>query len=100
MNYANDSAVLSSGLACWPRPSVSASLRGGSLESGLMLLRPSRSAFTSPAIRPMQILLSSAHKEKRRPSRSAVSIALRGLAPMAERLFSNPPSHFPATKYR
>jgi len=41
--------------------------------------RPFRSAYTSPAVRGMQILSSSVRKERQQPFPSAVNIALRGL---------------------
>ena len=66
----------------------------------LISLPPYRLASTSPAIRQAQTLWSSARKEQRPPSPSSVNIAPQGLAPMAERRFSNQPSHFPATKSR
>src|SRR5580692_7522071 len=100
MNYVNDSAALFSGLACWPRPSLSDSLQAGFLASVLISHRPFRSAYTSPAVRGTQILSSSVRKERQQPFPSAVNIALRGFAQMAERLFSNLSSHFQATKSR
>ena len=100
MNYANESAAPSSGPACWPHPFLSDSLQLGFSESVSISLPRYRAAFTSSAIRPAQSSWSSALKVQRPPSPSAVNIALRVLAPMAERPFSNPPSRFPATKWR
>ena len=100
MNYANESAAPFSGPACWPRPSLSDLLEVGFSESVSISLPRYRAAFTSSATRPAQSSWSSALKVQRPPSRSAVNIALRVLAPMAERLFSSPPSRFLATKSR
>ena len=100
MNYTNDYGAPFSGPACWPLPSFSDSLRAGFSASALISPPRSRAAFTLAAIHPAQVLWSSARKEQRPPSPSAVNIALRGLALMAEHLFLNPPSHFRATSLR
>ena len=100
MNYTNDYGAPFSGPACWPLLSFSDSLRAGFSGSVSISLRHCRGAFTSPANRPVQTSWSFARKEQRPPSPSAVNIALRGLALMAERLFSNPPLHFRATWWR
>ncbi len=100
MNYTNDYGAPFSGPACWPLLSFSDSLRAGFSGSVSISLRHCRGAFTSPANRPAQTSWSFARKEQRPPSPSAVNIALRGLALMAEHLFSNPPSHFRATWLR
>ena len=100
MNYTNDSAAQFSGPACWPLPSFSALLQAGFSASALISHPHYRLASTSPAIRQTQTLLSSARKEKRPISPLSANIAPQGLAPMAERRFSNQASHFPATKWR
>ena len=100
MNYTSDYVAPFSGPACWPLLSFSDSLRAGFSASVSVSLRHCRGAFTSPANRPAQTSWSFARKEQRPPFPSAVNIALRGLALMAERLFSNPPLHFRATWWR
>ena len=75
-------------------------IAGWVLASVLISHRPFRSASTSPAVHWTQILSSSVRKGRQQPFPLAVNIALRGLAPMAERLFSNQPSHFPETTSR
>src|ERR1700730_16114209 len=100
MNYVNDSDAPFCGPACWLLPSFSDSLQAGFSASVLTSLHRFRAVFTSPAIRPVRILWSSVRKEQRHPSPSAVNIALPELPPMVEHLFSTPPLHFPATRYR
>ena len=73
-NYANESAAPYSGPVCWPRPSLSDSWQVGFPESVSISLPPCRAAFTSSAIRPTQILWSSARKVHQPPSPSAVNL--------------------------
>jgi len=100
VNYTNGSAAQFSGLACSPPPSFLGLSRAGFSAYGLISLRRYRLGSTSPAVRQTQTLWSSARKEQRRPSLSAVNTALRGLAPMGELPFSSQPSRFPATRSR
>src|SRR5258708_18013522 len=100
MNYTIDSAAQFSGPACSDLPSFSALLQAGFSASALISHPHYRLASTSPAIRQTQTLLSSARKETQPISRSPANIAPQVLAPMAERRFSNHPSHFPETKSR
>src|SRR5882762_2846697 len=100
MNYTNDSVVQFSGPAFWDLPSFLALLRAGFSASALISHPHYRLASTSPAIRQTQNSLSSARKEKRPTSPLSANTAPQGLAPMAERRFSNPPSRLPATKWK
>src|SRR5258708_19763736 len=96
MNYTIDSAAQFSGPACSDLPSFSALSQAGFSASALISHPHYRLASTSPAIRQTQTLLSSARKEKRPISPLSANIPPPRLPPMAQRRFSNPPSHFPA----
>src|SRR6202790_2004333 len=100
MTYTNDSVAQFSGPACSPLPSFSVLLRAGFSASALISHPHYRLASTSPAIRQTQNLLSSARKEKRPTSPLSASTAPQGLAPMAERRFSNQSSRLLATKLK
>jgi hypothetical protein len=100
MNYTIDSAAQFCGPACWDLHSFSGLLRAGFSASALISLPHYRLGSTSSAVHQTQNLLSSARKETRPISRSPANIAPQGLAPMAERRFSNQVSHFPETKWR